>query len=244
MRWVVLDTETTGSDPRQGHRIIEVGCVELIERRRTGRHFQAYLNPDRDSEEGALQVHGLTREFLADKPRFEEVAERLVAFLGEAEIIIHNAPFDLGFLDAEFARLDPAAPPFSSTLSVTDSLRVAREKHPGQPNSLNALCRRYGVDSSGRTLHGALLDAELLADVYLALTAGQSALDLALEDTGVLPQLALGELALPTRVIEPSARELAHFEARLQQLTRIAAGRQLHPLWQGLLPESKAAESD
>ena len=173
-RWVILDTETTGNDPRNGHRVIEVGCVELIERRRTGRTFQAYLNPDRDSDEGALQVHGLTREFLADKPRFPDIAERLRQFLFEAEVIIHNAPFDLGFLDAEYARIDPSAEPFSAGLRVTDSLRVAREKHPGQPNSLNALCRRYGVDGSARTLHGALLDSELLADVYLALTAGQS----------------------------------------------------------------------
>jgi DNA polymerase-3 subunit epsilon len=231
MRWVILDTETTGNDPKNGHRVIEVGCVELVERRRTGRTFQAYLNPDRDSDEGALQVHGLSREFLADKPRFGEIADRLRDFLDGAEVIIHNAPFDLGFLDSEYARIDQAAPPFSQSLTVTDSLQVARQKHPGQPNSLNALCRRYAVDSSGRTLHGALLDSELLADVYLALTAGQSAFELALESDG--PRTHLGDLggAMPTRVIEPSAAELMRFEARLEQLARGRAG---GPMWREL----------
>ena len=228
-RWVILDTETTGNDPRNGHRVIEVGCVELIERRRTGRTFQAYLNPDRDSDEGALQVHGLTREFLADKPRFPDIAERLRQFLLEAEVIIHNAPFDLGFLDAEYARIDPSAEPFSAGLRVTDSLRVAREKHPGQPNSLNALCRRYGVDGSARTLHGALLDSELLADVYLALTAGQSAFELPLESelTQNLSDVAGGRL--PARVILPTAAEQASFLARLDRLQKVA---KTEPLWQ------------
>lgn len=231
MRWVILDTETTGNDPRTGHRIIEVGCVEIIERRRTGRTFQAYLNPDRDSDEGALQVHGLTSEFLADKPRFGEIAERLRAFLDGAEVIIHNAPFDLGFLDSEYARLDPTAPAFSSTLSVTDSLTLARQKHPGQPNSLNALCRRYNVDGSGRVLHGALLDSELLADVYLALTAGQSALELTLEsDTARSPE-ELAAVAMPTRLLLPTAEETVRFEARLAQL---AQGGRVRPLWQSI----------
>ncbi len=231
MRWVILDTETTGNDPRTGHRIVEVGCVEIVERRRTGRTFQAYLNPDRDSDEGALQVHGLTTEFLADKPRFGDIADRLRVFLNGAEVIIHNAPFDLGFLDSEYARIDPAAPAFSSTLSVTDSLLLARQKHPGQPNSLNALCRRYNVDGSGRTLHGALLDSELLADVYLALTAGQSALDLALDGgyTGSLQELTGG--AMPTRIVAPTPEELGHFEARLTQLAGLSQGT---PIWREL----------
>lgn len=227
MRWVILDTETTGNDPRNGHRIIEVGCVEIIERRRTGRTFQAYLNPDRESDEGALQVHGLSSEFLADKPRFPEIADRLRSFLDGAEVIIHNAPFDLGFLDAEYARIDPTAVPFSESLRVTDSLQVARQKHPGQPNSLNALCRRYGVDGSGRTLHGALLDSELLADVYLALTAGQSAFELALESEASRGPALLGGGRMPARVIVPSAEEAARFEARLAQLERVARARAL-----------------
>lgn len=241
MRWVVLDTETTGNDPRGGHRIIEVGCVELVERRRTGRTFQAYLNPDRDSDEGALQVHGLSREFLADKPRFSEIADRLRAFLDGAEVIIHNAPFDLGFLDSEYARLDPTAPPFSQSLTVTDSLLLARQKHPGQANSLNALCKRYAVDSSGRTLHGALLDSELLADVYLALTAGQSAFELTLESDA--PQARAGDHpgALPTRVIRPSAEEWACFELRLKQLAR---GRPGSLLWSELDPSLPAGQLD
>lgn len=228
MRWVILDTETTGNDPRNGHRIIEVGCVEIIERRRTGRTFQAYLNPDRESDEGALQVHGLSSEFLADKPRFPDIADRLHSFLDGAEVIIHNAPFDLGFLDAEYARLDPAAAPFSEKLLVTDSLQVARQKHPGQPNSLNALCRRYGVDGSGRTLHGALLDSELLADVYLALTAGQSAFELPLESEAASGPALLGGGRMPGRVVLPSAEEAARFEARLVQIERAARAR---PLW-------------
>ncbi len=235
-RWVILDTETTGNDPRTGHRIVEVGCVEIVERRRTGRTFQSYLNPGRDSDEGALQVHGLTTEFLADKPGFGEIADRLRAFLEGAEVIIHNAPFDLGFLDSEYARLDPGAAAFSSTLSVTDSLVLARQKHPGQPNSLNALCRRYGVDGSGRTLHGALLDSELLADVYLALTAGQSALDLPLDASSTHSMQELTGGAMPTRVLAPAPEELARFGARLTQLARLSQGA---PIWQELLDRAE-----
>ena len=175
MRQIILDTETTGLDPAHGHRVIEVGCVELVNRRFTGNNFHHYLNPERDSDEAALEVHGLTREFLADKPRFAEVARELVEFVSGAEIIIHNAPFDLAFLDAELARLK--LPRFREQVAgVTDSLVMAKEAHPGKRNNLNALCERYGVSNAHRTLHGALLDSTLLAEVYLAMTRGQNGL--------------------------------------------------------------------
>jgi DNA polymerase-3 subunit epsilon len=175
MRQVVLDTETTGLDAKDGHRIIEVGVIELVGRRLTERRLHRYVNPQRDSDPGALNVHGLTREFLSDKPLFADIADELVAFVADAEVIIHNAAFDLSFLDAEFARLGRA--PFASHCpKVTDSLRLARELHPGKRNSLDALCERYGISSSHRTLHGALLDAGLLGEVYLAMTRGQDSL--------------------------------------------------------------------
>lgn len=224
-RWIVLDTETTGTDPGSGHRVIEIGCIEIVDRRKTGNNFHAYLNADRDSEEGALRVHGLTREFLADKPRFAEVAPKLLDYLdldAGPEIIIHNAAFDLGFLDAEFNRLDPATAAFSETLKVVDSLQVARERHPGQANSLNALCKRYGVDASARTLHGALLDSELLADVYLALTAGQAALSLDLAVESVEERLSAVAKRLPRKLIVPTAQELDLHQQRVEALTKIA----------------------
>jgi DNA polymerase-3 subunit epsilon len=179
MRQIVLDTETTGIDTRDGHRLVEIGCIELLHRRATGRHYHTYLNPEREVDEGAQRVHGLSRTMLADKPRFAEVAAALLEFLGEDELIIHNAPFDLGFLDYEFALLDPAAPlRLGERCSVLDTLPLARKLHPGQKNSLDALCKRYNVDNSNRELHGALLDARLLADVYLAMTGGQNTLQL------------------------------------------------------------------
>jgi len=175
MRQVVLDTETTGLDAKDGHRIIEVGVIELVGRRVTERRLHRYVNPQRDSDPGALNVHGLTREFLADKPLFAEIADELAAFVADAEVIIHNAAFDLSFLDAEFARL--GRPAFAEHCpKVTDSLRLARELHPGKRNSLDALCERYGISNRHRTLHGALLDAGLLAEVYLAMTRGQDSL--------------------------------------------------------------------
>ncbi|MDT8449264.1 MAG: DNA polymerase III subunit epsilon [Wenzhouxiangellaceae bacterium] len=180
MRQVVLDTETTGLEPGDGHRIIEVGCLELIDRRLTGRQFQRYLNPERSVEVGALEVHGLDDEFLADQPKFAEVADELVAFIRDSELVIHNAPFDVGFLDAELARL-PEPVRVTDVAQVLDTLELARELHPGQRNSLDALCRRYEVDNSNRTLHGALLDSELLAEVYLMMTGGQVALGLDLD---------------------------------------------------------------
>ncbi len=180
MRSVVLDTETTGMPVTDGHRVIEIGCVELIGRRLTGRHFHVYLQPDRASDEGAIAVHGITDEFLADKPRFKEVADEFFEFIKDAQLIIHNAAFDIGFINNEFALLgqDDRAD-ITEHCSVLDTLMMARERHPGQRNNLDALCKRYGVDNSGRELHGALLDAEILADVYLTMTGGQTSLSLA-----------------------------------------------------------------
>lgn len=174
-RQVVLDTETTGIDTADGHRIIEIGCLELVKRRPTGRTLHLYLNPCRDIDEGALRVHGLTPEFLADKPLFEAVADEVMAFLDGAELIIHNAPFDVGFLDSELARLG-RGDRIKDHSTICDTLPMAKRLHPGQKNNLDALCRRYGVDNSKRELHGALLDAQLLADVYLLMTGGQSRL--------------------------------------------------------------------
>ncbi len=177
MRQIVLDTETTGLNPRSGDRVIEIGCVELFNRRLTGNNFHSYINPERDSEEGALAVHGLTTEVLSDKPKFAEIAGELREYLKGAEVIIHNAPFDIGFLDAEFKRVD--VPPFQQQVgSVIDTLVRAKEMHPGKRNSLDALCERYGVSNAHRALHGALLDAELLAEVYLAMTRGQNSLSM------------------------------------------------------------------
>ncbi|AFL75802.1 DNA polymerase III subunit epsilon [Thiocystis violascens] len=178
MRQVVLDTETTGLDPREGHRIIEIGCVELIDRRLTRNSFHQYLQPDREIDAGAANVHGITNAFLADKPRFAEVAEDFLRYVEGAELIIHNAPFDVGFLDHELRRWRDGTPSIQDRCEVTDTLAMARRLHPGQRNGLDALCKRYSVDNSHRDLHGALLDAEILADVYLAMTGGQVAFHL------------------------------------------------------------------
>lgn len=175
MRWVILDTETTGLDPVYGHRIIEIGAIEIVNRLVTGRDFHCYLNPDRESDPGALEVHGLTTAFLSDKPRFEDVAEDLLAFVQDSELIIHNAPFDLKFLNAELSRIG-REPIVQICAGVTDSLLHARKLHPGKRNSLDSLCDRYGISNAHRTLHGALLDARLLADVWLAMTRGQDSL--------------------------------------------------------------------
>ncbi|MEZ5648997.1 MAG: DNA polymerase III subunit epsilon [Burkholderiaceae bacterium] len=177
MRQIVLDTETTGLSAADGHRIIEIGCVELINRRLTGRNLHRFVNPEREIDEGAIAVHGITLDQLRDKPRFADVADEFVAFVDGAELLIHNAPFDIGFLDAEMRRLDK--PAMASVVGgVTDTLAMARELHPGRRNSLDALCDRYGISNAHRTLHGALLDAELLADVYLAMTRGQDSLEI------------------------------------------------------------------
>ncbi|HDK37419.1 MAG TPA: DNA polymerase III subunit epsilon [Thiolapillus brandeum] len=180
-RQIVLDTETTGLEPSQGHRIIEIGCVELIERRATGNDFHQYLQPDRVIDAGAVEVHGITNEFLEDKPRFEDIVQDFMDYIKGAELIIHNAPFDVGFIDAELKRLS-GWDALHSYCTVVDTLVMARHKHPGQRNSLDALCSRYDIDNSQRQKHGALLDAEILAEVYLAMTGGQSALSL--EDDG------------------------------------------------------------
>jgi DNA polymerase-3 subunit epsilon len=175
-RQVVLDTETTGLNPQEGHRIIEIGCVELLNRRLTGKRFHVYINPDRIIDDGAIEVHGITNEFLQDKPQFADVAEDFIAFIRDAELIIHNAPFDVGFINHEFALLNNNTGTVTDYSQVFDTLSYARKKHPGQRNSLDALCKRYGIDNSHRDLHGALLDAEILADVFLLMTGGQSSL--------------------------------------------------------------------
>ncbi len=176
MRQIVLDTETTGLDPKHGHRVIEVGCVEIENRKLTGRHFHRYLNPERDIDEGAQEVHGLTRAFLSNKPLFRHIEKELIEFVRGAELVIHNAPFDIGFLDSELALANSNHKGMTSLCGVLDTLLLARKKHPGQRNSLDALCKRYDINNSQRQLHGALLDAEILADVYLVMTSGQSSL--------------------------------------------------------------------
>lgn len=185
MRQIVLDTETTGLEPSQGHRIIEIGCVEVAQRRLTGRHFHQYIHPEREIDEAAQEVHGISLEFLADKPVFALIADEFLEFVRGAELLIHNAPFDIGFLDAELARLGPSYGRMSDYCQVTDTLLMARRKHPGQRNSLDALCKRYDVDNSQRELHGALLDAEILADVYLLMSGGQTDLSLGSDEVEV-----------------------------------------------------------
>jgi DNA polymerase-3 subunit epsilon len=228
MRQIVLDTETTGLEPEQGHRIIEVGCVELLERRLTGHNFHVYLQPDREIDAGAIEVHGITNEFLADKPRFTDVVTDLIDYLRGAELIIHNAPFDVGFLDHEL-RLAGGWQPLGSYCSVVDTLLMARELHPGQRNSLDALCSRYDVDNAHREKHGALLDAEILADVYLAMTGGQTAMFADAEAgndsegrvTGIR-RLAAERPRL--RVVAASADERTAHEARLDALDKACHG--------------------
>ncbi|MGZ5012341.1 MAG: DNA polymerase III subunit epsilon [Methylobacter sp.] len=175
-RLIVLDTETTGLNPQEGHRIIEIGCVEVVNRRLTGKSFHVYINPERVIDDGAIEVHGITNEFLADKPTFDCIVEDFIAFIQGAELVIHNAPFDVGFINYEFSRLNNGTGTVTDYSKVFDTLTYARKKHPGQRNSLDALCKRYSIDNSHRELHGALLDAEILADVFLLMTGGQSSL--------------------------------------------------------------------
>ena len=175
-RLVVLDTETTGLNPQEGHRIIEIGCVELVNRRLTGKRFHVYINPERIIDDGAIEVHGITNEFLEDKPTFTGIVDDFIAFIQGAELVIHNAPFDVGFINYEFSRLNNGTGTVADYSKVFDTLTYARKKHPGQRNSLDALCKRYSIDNSHRELHGALLDAEILADVFLLMTGGQSSL--------------------------------------------------------------------
>jgi len=234
MRQIVLDTETTGLEVSQGHRIIEIGCVELVNRRLTGNHYHQYINPERDIDQGAIEVHGITNEFLVDKPVFSQVAEEFVDYIAGAELIIHNAPFDIGFLNAELRRVDAGYEDVDKTCQTIDTLVMARGKHPGQRNSLDALCQRYMVDNSQRELHGALLDSEILADVYLFMTGGQTALSLSDHDSDNgsgkaggerLRRLSGNREALP--VIQPTDAELAAHEAQLEAIATSSGGKVL-----------------
>jgi DNA polymerase-3 subunit epsilon len=224
VRRIVLDTETTGLEPSLGHRVIEIACVELFDRRPTGRNFHRYLNPDREIDAGAVQIHGLTTDFLADKPRFADIADELVEFVEGAEVLIHNAPFDVGFLNAELTLA--GKPGIETVCTITDTLAMAREMHPGKRNSLDALCDRYQVDNSGRSLHGALLDAQLLADVWLAMTRGQDTLDISL--MAAPPPAVAG--SAPVRpaalaVIRASEEERAAHAAMCARIDQESAGR-------------------
>jgi DNA polymerase III subunit epsilon len=245
MRQIILDTETTGLEPEQGHRIIEIGCVEMVNRRKTGRTFHRYLRPDREVDRGALEVHGITNEFLIQQPRFADVVEELIEFICGAELVIHNAAFDVAFLDAEFHRLDPGTRRVRELCSnVVDTLPLARKMHPGQRNSLDALCKRYGVDNSRRELHGALLDAQILMDVYLAMTGGQVTLLLTEaplqaassgEQTSFAPRIRGG-----LRVITATEEELGAHERVLKLIDTVSRGK---TLWRKQEPAVAAASA-
>lgn len=229
MRQIVLDTETTGLEPAEGHRIIEIGCVELIDRCLTRNNFHQYLRPDREIDRGAVEVHGITDEFLRDKPRFADIAEDFLEYVREAELIIHNAPFDVGFLDYELGLWREGATRIGRLCRVTDTLLMARSLHPGQRNSLDALCKRYGVDNSQRDLHGALLDAEILADVYLAMTGGQVSLSLGEQDISGTSGVRAGVRRLSARgtplpVVRATDDELAAHSARLAAIEEASGG--------------------
>ena len=233
-RVVVLDTETTGLEHNQGHRLIEIGCVELINRRPTGRHLHHYLNPQREIDAGAIEVHGITNEMLVDKPLFEHIADELLEFIRGAELVIHNAPFDLGFINNELGLSGREGVRVEALCSVIDTLIVARQRHPGQRNNLDALCQRYGVDNSQRELHGALLDAEIRADVYLAMTGGQTALALATTDTesgaNASTDVSIRRVAVAReqlRVIAANAVELEAHAAQLALIDKASGGKTL-----------------
>ncbi len=241
MRQVILDTETTGLEPQQGHRIIEIGCVEMVDRKLTGNNFHQYLQPDREIDAGAIEVHGISNEFLADKPRFADIVDDFIRYIDAAELVIHNAPFDVGFLDHEF-RLCDTGRQVNDICTVLDTLTMARKMHPGQKNNLDALCRRYEIDNTHRELHGALLDAEILADVYLAMTGGQVALQLgagseAASDSHeeTIRRLPADRPAL--RVIRADDSELAGHRARLEAIAKAAGG---PSLWDQLEKEPGA----
>ncbi|NOZ37104.1 MAG: DNA polymerase III subunit epsilon [Gammaproteobacteria bacterium] len=228
MRYIVLDTETTGLEPAQGHRIIEIGCVEVINRRITGKNYHQYLNPDRDIDEGAIEVHGITNEMLEDKPRFADIAEEFLNFIRGAELVIHNARFDVGFINHELKLLDKAAQPVGEFCTVLDTLALARKMHPGQKNSLDALCKRYNIDNSARDLHGALLDAEILAETWLAMTGGQTRLSLGgKEEPGqkrVSDRRPLTTDRPAIKVIRPSELEQKAHQQRLQAIDKASGG--------------------
>jgi DNA polymerase-3 subunit epsilon len=242
MRQVVLDTETTGLEPELHHRVIEIGCVELLNRRPTGRSFHRYLNPEREIDDGALAVHGIARTDLDGQPRFADIAEELLAFIGGAELVIHNAAFDVAFLDAELARLPGDPRQVAGLCQVLDTLALARELHPGQRNSLDALCKRYAIDNSARELHGALLDARILADVYLAMTGGQGALALSEAGEAAHTQGSTRAPRAPLRLVPlavpaASTAELAAHEMMLAVIARASGGR---VLWAVLEPREAA----
>jgi DNA polymerase-3 subunit epsilon len=229
MRQIVLDTETTGLEPSEGHRIIEIGCVELIDRRISGNTYHQYIQPDRQIDAGAIEVHGITNESLADKPRFADIAAEFLAFIKGAELVIHNAPFDVGFIDHEFRML--TAPPgnVAEHCKVLDTLVMARRMHPGQRNSLDALCKRYEIDNSQRELHGALLDAEILADVYLMMTGGQVSLSLdsRTDSQGNQQRVEIQRVAVdrePLRVIRASEAECQAHNGRMEAIEKICGG--------------------
>lgn len=229
MRQIVLDTETTGLEPSQGHRIIEIGCVELINRRLTNNRYHVYLNPDREVDEGAIEVHGITNEMLADKPRFADIVDEFTAFIKGAELVIHNAPFDVGFINHEFKLHNAQSPLVGEICSVLDTLQLARKMHPGQKNNLDALCKRYDIDNSARELHGALLDAEILAETYLAMTGGQTRLllDGASENehgTYIEQRRPLDVSRPPLKVIKASDLEQAAHEQRLDAIDEASEG--------------------
>ena len=237
MRQIILDTETTGLDPRQGHRIIEVAGVEVVNRRLTNRHFHQYINPDRDIDEGAQAVHGISREFLADKPRFADIADSFLDFIDGAELIIHNAPFDVGFLNAELALLGKS-PVTTFCDSVTDTLKMARDNYPGKRNSLDALCERLEIDNSHRNLHGALLDAELLAEVYLVMTRGQDGLAMVFEESAASVALSHDTSRLSQlKIVTASDTDLQAHQQVLEQIQKESGGK---CLW--LLQPSQPAQ--
>jgi len=226
LKQIILDTETTGLEPSEGHRVIEIGCVELVDRRVSQNRYHQYLNPGREIEDGALEVHGISGEFLADKPAFEDVVDDFLTFVAGAELIIHNAPFDIGFIDNELALMG-REDRLADHCTVLDTLEMARDLHPGQRNSLDALCKRYDVDNSSRTLHGALLDAEILGDVYLAMTGGQSDLGLSFDGVNDESHDAVRELVEKPRlfVLKASADEIAAHEERLRQIDEASGGK-------------------
>jgi DNA polymerase-3 subunit epsilon len=228
MRQIVLDTETTGLEPSQGHNVIEIGCVEMFKRRLTGNNYHQYIKPDRDSDEDAIRIHGITNEFLADKPKFSDITAQFLEYIRGAELIIHNAPFDVGFLNAELKR-NGCNEKVEDICSIVDSLQLARRKHPGQKNNLDALCRRYGIDNSHRELHGALLDSEILADVYLMLTGGQTDLMLAEESEelsadGGIEIRKLQNVQTSLKVINANEQELAEHAEFVQLLEKKSGG--------------------
>lgn len=223
MRQIILDTETTGINPQLGHRIIEIGCVEMIDRKLTGQHFHVYINPERVVEDEAISIHGITNEFLADKPVFKEIAQEFYNYIKGAELVIHNAPFDVGFMNNEFSLLKPKIPPVENYCGVLDTLAMARKKHPGQKNSLDALCKRYGINNAHRELHGALLDAEILADVYLLLSGGQTILSLDKDGGDDVGEAALRRISKDRsalKVIYASDNELVAHTKYLEEMKK------------------------